>query len=184
LSTVTKDMLMFDYHGTFFLSSGGTIIEKEWPLTAIDIKKAVLKLSVKDVPTYLTWEGGITVDYYDWTTLSWKELGTAKAKGTVRSGYAEYDVTEILRKNPKFRWRLRVWVPWCLYYSCMQATGVLTLTYTPLTGEAEGTGYTGEFRFGEEMAGIAGLMNFMMQFMMMFMMMSLIMSMVGAISSS
>lgn len=178
-------MLMCDYHGTFIFSSGGTITEKEWSFSAIDIKKAILKLKIENTPASILNHSGMAIDYYDISTLSWKELGSVEVYRpfTQWSGkaYKEVDVTSICKANPKFKWRMRVWTPFLLYYSCMKATASLYLEYTMAEPEGEGTQSTKPFG-DTSLAPLAQGFELMMNVMMMFMMMSLMVSMVSAMA--
>ncbi len=185
LQTKTQDMLMCDYHGTFIFSSGGTITEKEWSFSAIDIKKATLKLKIENAPSSLLFRSGMAVDYYDAATLSWKELGSVEVyrPSPWWGGEAskEVDVTSICKANPKFKWRIRVWVPFQFFYSCMKILAVLHLEYA--MAEPEGIGVQSTKPFGDlALAPLAQGFELMMNVMMMFMMMSLMVSMVSAMA--
>gem|GEM_PF-3728803 len=185
LQTKTQDMLMCDYHGTFVFSTGGTVTEKEWSFSAIDIKKAILKLKVENVPSSLIGTSGMAIDYYDITTLTWRTLGSVEVYRPFREwsgdAYKEVDVTSICRANPQFRWRMVVWTPFMLYYSCMKATAVLHLEYE--LAEPEGVSVQSTKPFGDvDLAPLAQGFELMMNVMMMFMMMSLMVSMVSAMA--
>ena len=182
MSTVQKQELLFcDYHGTFIFSWGGVVKTDQWSFSAINIQKAILRLKVTNAPSTIFGSSGMAIDYYDEKIMDWKELGSV---GVVRyfaqqpgDAYKEFDVTEVCKANPKFKWRIRVWTPFLLYYSCMGCRATLYLEYTGAVPEGQGTTSTTPFG-NEALAPIAQMMDFMMQFMMLSMFMSLMISMV------
>jgi hypothetical protein len=169
---------MLQAHITFAFSSGGILAEDEWSFSAIDISKAILKLKFENAcsstsPYYLL------AEYYEPTTMTWKELGKIEQHRpeTLYSPdeYGEFDVTEICRANPRFKWRVSVGGPWMLYYSSMKVYATLHLEYTGM--EPSVTSRTTETIFGGELSAmVAQMMSLMINFMMLFMIMSMIMS--------
>jgi hypothetical protein len=180
MSTVQKqDLLLCDYHGTFIFSWGGTVKTDEWSFSAINIQKAILKLRIENAPYNPVGSSGFAIDYYDYGKLEWKTLGEISRWYTFDhwSAYKEIDVTEICEANPKFKWRMTVWGPFMLYYSCAHYVAVLYVEWTGATPEAPGTTSTTPFG-NEAFAPIGQMMEFMIQFMMLSMFMSLMISMV------
>jgi hypothetical protein len=117
--------------------------------------------------------------------MDWKELGYVKVVRhfTQEKGdaYREIDVTDVCKANPQFKWRMRVWTPFLLYYSCMECKATLYLEYT---GEAPGAqGTTSSTPFGNEaLAPVALMMDTMMNMMFMMMIMSMMISIMGGIT--
>jgi hypothetical protein len=178
MSLKTQELLMVDYHGTFIFSSGGVVTQKQWSFSAIDISKAILKLKITNVPSSALGGSGMAIDYYDGATMSWQELGSVE-KWWGGDAYKEVDVTSICRANPQFKWRMRVWTPFLVYYSCMGCKAYLYLEYT--LGEPEAQGVSSVNPFGDTtLAPLAEGFNLMMNMMFMIMFMSLMMSMVSS----
>jgi len=175
MSLKTQDLLMCDYHGTFIFSTGGIVTEKEWSFSAIDISKAILKLKITNVPSSILGGSGMAIDYYEMATMSWKELGSVE-KWWGGDAYKEVDVTSVCRANPKFKWRMRVWTPFLIYYSCMGCKASLHLEYT--LAEPEALGVQSTKPFGDEaLAVLAEVFGFMMNMMFMMMFMSFMLGM-------
>jgi hypothetical protein len=175
---------MIDYHGTFIFSTGGTITEKEWSFSAIDISKATLKLKFENAGSG-TSPIRFRIEYYDSIALEWKTLGEIVQDwcGTrwCPNKYMEFDVTSICKANPKFRWRAVVSVPFTIYYSCMTCTAYLYLEYT--LGEPEATGVQSTTALGDEtLAPFAESFEFMLNIMLMVMFMSMMMGMMTSIA--
>lgn len=178
----SQTMVMIDYHGTFIFSSGGTVTEKEWSFSAINISKAILKLKVENVPSSILGPAGLCIQYYDMATLSWRELGKVE-KQWGGDAYKEFDVTKQCQANPTFRWKAIVYTPFLIFYSCMGAKAYLYLEYT--LAEPEGTGVHSNMPFGDEaLAPLAQGFSLMVNMMFMMMLMSMMMSMVSAMGEA
>jgi len=185
VSLKTQDILMCDYHGTFIFSWGGVVKTDQWSFSAIQIQKAILKLKITNAPASILNSSGVAIDYYDQKAMDWKELGYVKVVRhfTQEKGdaYREIDVTEVCKANPQFKWRMRVWTPFLIYYSCMGCKATLYLEYT--AGEPEAQGTTSSTPFGNEaLAPIAQMMDTMMNMMLMMMIMSMMISIIGTMT--
>jgi hypothetical protein len=175
---------MLQAHITFSFSSGGILAEDEWSFSAIDISKAILKLKFENAGSSIS-PHYLLAEYYETATMTWRELGKIEQHwtGTRYSPdeYGEFDVTEICRANPRFKWRISVGGPWILYYSSMKAYATLHLEYAGT--EPSATSRTAETIFGGELSAMAAqMMSLMINFMMMFMIMSMIMSFTTSIA--
>lgn len=180
MSTKTLDLKMIEGHITFAFSYGGILVEDTWNFSAININKALLTLKFTNAPQSAFGPWSLVAEYFDHVNGKWIEMAKITQSGWwgwwSKDEQGIFDVTTICRNNPNFRWRIGVWGPFSLYYSCMSVYASLHLEYTGAEPGAQG--YTINPFLGGEMGAIIGeLLSLMINLMFMMMIISMMTTM-------
>ncbi|MEM2262547.1 MAG: hypothetical protein QXK24_08865 [Ignisphaera sp.] len=187
MSMKTLDKNLIEAHLTFAFSSGAILAEDEISFSAIDINKALLTLKFTNAPQSILGSWSLVAEYFDYINGKWIEMARLTQSGMLglqsKDEQGIFDITTICRNNPKFRWRVGVWGPFLLFYSCMTVYASLHLEYTG--GETSVRGYTiNSFLGGETGAIIGELLSLMINLMFITMIISMMMTMMGGMTEA